>query len=98
MQDPVNVDVKHFQEVRGLGSHLIPAARSRPDRDQTGDNFDDDAVRAAVAFTDGRAILEASGGITLERIPALAQACVALISVGALTHSAPPAAPAPHWP
>lgn len=53
------------------------------------DNFDDEAVRAAVEFTQGRAILEASGGITLERIGVLAEAGVDVISVGALTHSAP---------
>lgn len=53
------------------------------------DNFDDAAVRDAVAYVAGRAILEASGGITLERITTLAEAGVNVISVGALTHSAP---------
>ena len=38
---------------------------------------------------DGKAIVEASGGITLERIPALAELGVDVISVGALTHSSP---------
>lgn len=51
------------------------------------DNFDDARVRAAVEFVAGRAILEASGGITLERIRSLAEAGVDAISVGALTHS-----------
>jgi len=58
------------------------------------DNFDDDGVRAAVARVAGaarRPLLEASGGITLERIRVLAEAGVDLISVGALTHSAPSA-------
>ena len=53
------------------------------------DNFDDAAVREAVAYVAGRAILEASGGITLSRITTLAEAGVNVISVGALTHSAP---------
>lgn len=53
------------------------------------DNFDDAAVRDAVTYVAGRAILEASGGITLERITTLAEAGVDVISVGALTHSAP---------
>jgi nicotinate-nucleotide pyrophosphorylase (carboxylating) len=51
------------------------------------DNFDDDAVRAAVARVDGQALLEASGNVTLERIARLADAGVDVISSGALTHS-----------
>ena len=51
------------------------------------DNMDTATVEEAVRRTRGRAILEASGGITLERIPELARAGVNAISVGALTHS-----------
>ncbi len=51
------------------------------------DNFDDDACRDAVALAAGRAILEASGNVTLERIPKLAATGVDVISSGALTHS-----------
>lgn len=51
------------------------------------DNFDDDACRDAVALADGRAILEASGNVTLERIPTLAATGIDVISSGALTHS-----------
>ena len=40
-------------------------------------------------MTDGRALLEASGGVTLESVPKIAATGVDLISVGALTHSAP---------
>ncbi len=43
----------------------------------------------AVAITDGRARLEASGGLTLERAREVAETGVDLIAVGALTHSAP---------
>jgi len=53
------------------------------------DNFDDADVARAVELNRGRAILEASGNITLARITKLAQIGVDVISVGALTHSAP---------
>jgi nicotinate-nucleotide pyrophosphorylase (carboxylating) len=53
------------------------------------DNFDDDMLREAVAITAGRAILEVSGGVTLDRIPKIAAAGVDVISAGGLTHSAP---------
>ena len=55
------------------------------------DNMDTTMMKEAVARTKGRALLEASGGITLERITELAEAGVDAISVGALTHSAPAA-------
>ena len=55
------------------------------------DNMDTATVEEAVRRTRGRALLEASGGITLERIPELARAGVDAISVGALTHSTPAA-------
>ena len=51
------------------------------------DNMDDDTVREAVRRAKGRAITEASGGITLARIPSLARLGVDVISAGALTHS-----------
>lgn len=53
------------------------------------DNMSDEEVGNAVSMVAGRALLEASGGITLERIPELARTGVDFISVGALTHSAP---------
>ena len=53
------------------------------------DNFDDDALKKAVAVIAGRALIEVSGGVTLERIPKIAEAGVDIISVGGLTHSAP---------
>jgi nicotinate-nucleotide pyrophosphorylase (carboxylating) len=52
------------------------------------DNFSLDDLRAAVAQTEGRAILEASGGVTLDTIRAIAETGVDVISVGAITHSA----------
>jgi len=55
------------------------------------DNMDTKTVKKAVTITAGRAMLEASGGITIARVRELAEAGVSAISVGALTHSAPAA-------
>ena len=55
------------------------------------DNMDDAQVAQAVAEVAGRALVEASGNVTLERIDRLAALGVDLISAGALTHSAPAA-------
>jgi nicotinate-nucleotide pyrophosphorylase (carboxylating) len=55
------------------------------------DNFAQSEIAVAVERAHGRALIEVSGGITLERIAALAQAGVDIVSVGALTHSAPAA-------
>jgi nicotinate-nucleotide pyrophosphorylase (carboxylating) len=52
------------------------------------DNMGPAALRASVAAVAGRAQLEASGGITLETVRAVAETGVDYISVGALTHSA----------
>jgi nicotinate-nucleotide pyrophosphorylase (carboxylating) len=52
------------------------------------DNMSPDELRAAVALAGGRVRLEASGGITLENVRAVAETGVDEISVGALTHSA----------
>ena len=53
------------------------------------DNMAVDELRRAVELADGRAELEASGGITLDTVRAVAETGVDYISVGALTHSAP---------
>ncbi len=53
------------------------------------DNMSPAEMRQAVELVDGRALVEASGGITLDTIAAIASTGVDLISVGALTHSAP---------
>jgi len=55
------------------------------------DNMDDDQVREAVAIVDGRALIEVSGNVALPRVAALAGLGIDIISVGALTHSAPAA-------
>ena len=53
------------------------------------DNMSPDTLREAVAMVDGACTTEASGGVTLDTIAAIAETGVDFISVGALTHSAP---------
>lgn len=53
------------------------------------DNFSLDDLREAVRRTAGQLTLEASGGVTLHSVRAIAETGVDVISVGALTHSAP---------
>jgi nicotinate-nucleotide pyrophosphorylase (carboxylating) len=53
------------------------------------DNMSPADMRAAVEYTAGRARLEASGGLTLERAAEVAATGVDYLAVGALTHSAP---------
>jgi nicotinate-nucleotide pyrophosphorylase (carboxylating) len=53
------------------------------------DNMDVANLRRAVELTAGRAVLEASGGVTLDNVAAIAETGVDYISSGALTHSAP---------
>jgi nicotinate-nucleotide pyrophosphorylase (carboxylating) len=52
------------------------------------DNMDRPRIEAAVAEIKGRALVEVSGGVTLESLADLAASGVDLISIGALTHSA----------
>ena len=52
------------------------------------DNFSLDDLRAGVQRIGGAAIVEASGGVSLEQVRAIAETGVDVISVGALTHSA----------
>ncbi|MFN4041972.1 MAG: carboxylating nicotinate-nucleotide diphosphorylase [Brevundimonas sp.] len=53
------------------------------------DNFGLDDLREAVRRNAGRVVLEASGGVNLKTVRAIAETGVDVISVGALTHSAP---------
>jgi nicotinate-nucleotide pyrophosphorylase (carboxylating) len=52
------------------------------------DNMSPELLQEAVAVTGGRATLEASGGVTLDTVRAIAETGVDFISIGALTHSA----------
>jgi nicotinate-nucleotide pyrophosphorylase (carboxylating) len=53
------------------------------------DNMTVDTIAEAVRRIDGRAVVEVSGGVTLDTVGAIAATGVDLVSVGALTHSAP---------
>ena len=53
------------------------------------DNMDTKTLREAVALCKGKIVTEASGGVTLETVAAIAETGVDVISSGALTHSAP---------
>jgi nicotinate-nucleotide pyrophosphorylase (carboxylating) len=52
------------------------------------DNMDLSDIRKSVSIVKGRALLEVSGGVTLDRLPEIAASGVDIISIGALTHSA----------
>ena len=67
---------------------LAQALPHRPDVIML-DNFDPDTLKRAVAMTDGKVTLEASGGVNLQTVRPIAETGVQVISVGALTHSAP---------
>lgn len=74
---PIEIEVENLHQLRealdaGADSLLL-------------DNFSLDALRKAVEYTRGRAPLEASGGITLENVRAIAETGVDFISVGVLT-------------
>ncbi len=74
---PVQIEVENLaqlEEALAAGARLILL-----------DNFSLDAMREAVRLTAGRAELEASGGITLENVRAVAETGVDRISIGSLT-------------
>jgi nicotinate-nucleotide pyrophosphorylase len=66
-------------------AEIVGAARTLLVGERTALNF----LREAVARAHGRARIEISGGVTLDRIPELAATGADFVSVGALTHSAP---------
>ncbi|HZO50326.1 MAG TPA: carboxylating nicotinate-nucleotide diphosphorylase [Gaiellaceae bacterium] len=77
---PVEVECETLDEVR----EALAAGAARI----LLDNMTPDELREAVALVDGRVSLEASGGITLDNVRAVAETGVDFISIGALTHSA----------
>jgi nicotinate-nucleotide pyrophosphorylase (carboxylating) len=78
---PVEVECATLDEVRAALDAGAPRIML--------DNMTGDELREAVAVSGGRAELEASGGVSLETVRAIAETGVDFISVGALTHSAP---------
>ena len=77
----IEVEVDSLEQLREALEH-------RPDVIML-DNFALPDLEAAVALAAGRAVLEASGGVDLTTVQAIARTGVDYISVGALTHSAP---------
>ncbi|MEM7582748.1 MAG: carboxylating nicotinate-nucleotide diphosphorylase [Acidobacteriota bacterium] len=77
----IEVEVDDLEELEALMELRVDAVLL--------DNMSPATLRRAVQRVDGRAITEASGGITPETAPAIAESGVDLMSVGWLTHSAP---------
>ncbi len=84
---PVEVEVARPSQVEALEGLGVPRLLL--------DNMSDAEMRQVVELVEGwkdpRPLLEASGDMSLERVPSVARVGVDLISVGALTHSAPSA-------
>ena len=77
-------------QVEVTDARPAPRAARRPGADRILlDNMDSTRCAEAVAVNAGRAELEASGGLTLERAREVAETGVDYLAVGALTHSAP---------
>ena len=70
-------NIDELQEALAAGADIIML-----------DNMSPEIMKQAVEITAGRAVLEASGGITDETLRAVAESGVDIISIGALTHSA----------
>jgi nicotinate-nucleotide pyrophosphorylase (carboxylating) len=68
--------LEHLEQVIEAGADIVML-----------DNMTPVVMRAAVVKANGRVILEASGGITLENVREVAESGVDLISIGRLTHS-----------
>lgn len=91
---------KAIEGVRAQVSHLVKIEVEVSDLNQAKealaagvdvimlDNMDIDQIKEAVAFIDGRALVEVSGGVTKDNLKKLADTGVDIISVGALTHGA----------
>jgi len=70
-------DLDQLEEAIGAGADIVLL-----------DNFSVERLKEAVKVAGGRVLLEASGGVTLDRVGAMAATGVDFISCGALTHSA----------
>ena len=79
----IEIEVDSLEQLKlALAPPVIPSAIML-------DNFSLGDLRAAVKLAKGHALIEASGGITIENVFAVAETGVDVISIGALTHSAP---------
>ncbi len=78
---PIEVEVDSLDQLREVldaGADLVLL-----------DNFTPDLMREAVVINDGRSVLEASGGLTVDMAGEVGATGVDFLAVGALTHSAP---------
>jgi nicotinate-nucleotide pyrophosphorylase (carboxylating) len=80
---PVEVEVENLAELDEALKAGVPRILL--------DNFTTYDIREAVTRVNGKADIEISGGVTLDRIPELASTGAQYVSIGALTHSAPAA-------
>ncbi len=85
LREKIGHTVKIEVETRNL-DEVEQALRAKADIIML-DNMDNDTMKKAVELIDGRALSEASGGITHDTIAGVAKTGVDIISVGALTHS-----------
>ncbi len=87
----VKAHVGHMVKIESKSIHSINCARrcsKTPDVILL-DNMSPAQLAEAVRIVDGRAITEASGGVSIEKVAAIAASGVDLIAIGWLTHSAP---------
>lgn len=80
-ETPVQVECDSVEQVRAAVAAEVESVLL--------DNMSTDQLRECVAITRGHCVAEASGGVTLATVRAIAETGVDRISVGALTHSAP---------
>jgi nicotinate-nucleotide pyrophosphorylase (carboxylating) len=80
---PIQIEARSLEEV----VEALQAGATRI----LADNLPDDLLGEIVRITRGRAQVEVSGGVTLERMPAIASSGADFVSIGALTHSVPAA-------
>ena len=77
----IEVEVDTLDQLREVLNHKVDAVLL--------DNMSPAQLKEAVALVAGRCLTEASGGVNLDTVRAIAETGVDMISVGALTHSAP---------
>ena len=99
--DPERIIAEQFRRARAHLGHIHGLEVEVDDLDQLGealaagagvvllDNMDAATIRAAVELVAGRAVVEVSGGVTLERVRELAATGADVLSAGALTTRAP---------
>lgn len=76
----IEVEVTNLEEFKEALEHGADAVLL--------DNMTPEEIQKAVSLADGKVVLEASGGITLDNVKVYAETGVDIISIGALTHSA----------